>query len=70
MLCIDKTGTLTEPGLRLLATEVVTGRAGAPVAEVIGALAAAALDAEPVAVIVENHPTACRDRPAAGTMTT
>ena len=41
LLCIDKTGTLTEPGLRLLATEVVTGRAGAPVAEVIGALAAA-----------------------------
>jgi cation-transporting ATPase E len=41
VLCIDKTGTLTEPGLRLLATEVVTGRAGAPVAEVIGALAAA-----------------------------
>jgi len=30
VLCIDKTGTLTEPGLRLLATEVVTGRAGAP----------------------------------------
>jgi magnesium-transporting ATPase (P-type) len=41
VLCIDKTGTLTEPGLRLLATEVVTSRAGAPVAEVIGALAAA-----------------------------
>ena len=41
VLCIDKTGTLTEPGLRLLATEVVTGRAGAPVAEVIAALAAA-----------------------------
>ena len=41
VLCIDKTGTLTEPGLRLLATEAVTGRAGAPVAEVIGALAAA-----------------------------
>jgi len=41
VLCIDKTGTLTEPGLRLLATEVVAGRAGAPVAEVIGALAAA-----------------------------
>ena len=41
VLCIDKTGTLTEPGLHLLATEVVTGRAGAPVAEVIGALAAA-----------------------------
>ncbi len=41
MLCIDKTGTLTEPGLRLIATEVVTGRAGAHVAEAIGALAAA-----------------------------
>src|SRR5207253_9179943 len=41
VLCIDKTGTLTEPGLRLLATEMVAGRAGAPVAEVIGALAAA-----------------------------
>ena len=39
VLCIDKTGTLTEPGLRLLATEEVAGRAGAPVAEVIGALA-------------------------------
>jgi magnesium-transporting ATPase (P-type) len=41
VLCIDKTGTLTEPGLRLIATEVVTGRAGAHVAEAIGALAAA-----------------------------
>jgi cation-transporting P-type ATPase E len=41
VLCIDKTGTLTEPGLRLVAAEVVTGRAGAPVAEAIGALAAA-----------------------------
>jgi cation-transporting ATPase E len=40
VLCIDKTGTLTEPGLRLVATEVVSGRAGAHVAEVIGALAA------------------------------
>ena len=41
VLCIDKTGTLTEPGLRLIAAEVVTGRAGAPAAEAIGALAAA-----------------------------
>jgi cation-transporting ATPase E len=41
VLCIDKTGTLTEPGLRLLATEVVAGRAVAPVAQVIGELAAA-----------------------------
>ena len=41
VLCIDKTGTLTKPGLRLLGTEVVSGRPGAPVAEVLGALAAA-----------------------------
>jgi len=41
VLCIDKTGTLTEPGLRLMATEVVAGRPGAQIAEAVGALAAA-----------------------------
>ncbi len=40
VLCVDKTGTLTEPGQRLMATEIVSGRPGAPVAEVIGTLAA------------------------------
>src|SRR5215469_7051826 len=41
VLCIDKTGTLTKPGMRLVATEVVNGEPGARVAEVISALAAA-----------------------------
>ena len=40
VLCNDKTGTLTKPGLRLIETEVVSGRPGAQIAEVIGALAA------------------------------
>lgn len=38
VLCIDKTGTLTKPGMRLLATEVVNGWPGARIAEVISAL--------------------------------
>ena len=38
MLRIDKIGTLTKPGLRLMATEVVNGRPGAPITEVIGAV--------------------------------
>jgi cation-transporting P-type ATPase E len=41
VLCIDKTGTLTRPGLRVMATEVLGGRSGAPIAEVMSALAAA-----------------------------
>jgi len=41
VLCIDKTGTLTRPGLHLMETEVVSGRPGALIAEVMGALAAA-----------------------------
>jgi cation-transporting ATPase E len=41
VLCIDKTGTLTKPGLRLIATEVVNGWPGARIAEVIAALVAA-----------------------------
>ncbi|MDA8357614.1 MAG: HAD-IC family P-type ATPase [Actinomycetota bacterium] len=38
VLCIDKTGTLTEPGMRLLAVEPLDG---APAAEALGAMAAA-----------------------------
>jgi cation-transporting ATPase E len=38
VLCIDKTGTLTEPGMRLTAVEAL---GGAPAAEGLGAMAAA-----------------------------
>jgi cation-transporting ATPase E len=38
VLCIDKTGTLTEPGMRLAAVEPLDG---APAAEALGAMAAA-----------------------------
>ena len=38
VLCIDKTGTLTEPGMRLLTVEPLDG---APAAEALGAMAAA-----------------------------
>ncbi|MDA8358949.1 MAG: HAD-IC family P-type ATPase [Actinomycetota bacterium] len=38
VLCIDKTGTLTEPGMRMLAVEPLDG---APAAQALGAMAAA-----------------------------
>ena len=40
VLCVDKTGTLTKPGMRLVATEAADGWPDARIAEVISALAA------------------------------
>src|SRR6185437_15296341 len=40
VLCVDKTGTLTQPGMRLIDTEVVGGWTAARIAEVVSALAA------------------------------
>jgi cation-transporting ATPase E len=39
-LCVDKTGTLTRPGMRLLETEVIGGWPSARIAEVVAGLAA------------------------------
>jgi len=41
VLCIDKTGTLTEPGMRLEGVEVAAGQTEAAVREVVGALVGA-----------------------------
>jgi cation-transporting P-type ATPase E len=40
VLCVDKTGTLTRPGMRLIETEVLNGWPAARIAEVVAALAA------------------------------
>jgi hypothetical protein len=60
----------------LLAVGLLTGVAagvlilvaGRPTASRIFLIATAGVAGQPVTVIVENHPTACRDRLAAGTM--
>ena len=41
VLCIDKTGTLTKPGMRLAATEVLNGQPAAGIGEVLAAVTAA-----------------------------
>jgi cation-transporting P-type ATPase E len=41
VLCIDKTGTLTRPGMRVTETQVLGGWPGARIGEVISAIAAA-----------------------------
>jgi cation-transporting P-type ATPase E len=40
VLCVDKTGTLTRPGMRLIETEVLDGWAAARIAEAVAAVAA------------------------------
>jgi cation-transporting P-type ATPase E len=40
VLCVDKTGTLTRPGMRLVETEAVNGWPSARIAEVVAAIAA------------------------------
>ena len=58
-LCVDKTGTLTRPGMRLVATEVVGRWPSARIAEVTAGLAAA--DDSPngtVAALAAHYPTA------------
>jgi cation-transporting P-type ATPase E len=47
VLCTDKTGTLTRPGMRLAATEVLGGQPAARVAEALAAVAAADQDPNP-----------------------
>ena len=57
VLCVDKTGTLTRPGMRLIETEVLPGWTGARIDEVVAALAAA--DDNPngtVAALAARHP--------------
>ena len=41
VLCVDKTGTLTRPGMRVIETRVLDGGQEARIAEVIGAMTAA-----------------------------
>jgi cation-transporting ATPase E len=56
-LCVDKTGTLTRPGMRLIQTEVLAGWPDARIAEVVAALAAD--DDAPngtVAALAASHP--------------
>jgi cation-transporting P-type ATPase E len=40
VLCVDKTGTLTRPGMRLIETEVIDGWPAPRIAEVVAAIAA------------------------------
>ena len=47
VLCTDKTGTLTKPGMRLAATEALDGLAPARIGEILGALTAADEDPNP-----------------------
>ena len=47
VLCTDKTGTLTKPGMRLAATEVLHGQPGVRIAEVLTAVTAADEDPNP-----------------------
>jgi cation-transporting P-type ATPase E len=57
VLCVDKTGTLTRPGMRLIDTEVLPGLTAARIAEVVAALAAD--DDSPngtVAALAASHP--------------
>lgn len=47
VLCTDKTGTLTRPGMRLAATEVLDGQSAARIGEALAAVAAADEDPNP-----------------------
>ena len=47
VLCTDKTGTLTRPGMRLAATEALDGQPAARIGEVLAALTAADEDPNP-----------------------
>jgi cation-transporting ATPase E len=47
VLCTDKTGTLTRPGMRLAATEALDGQPAARIGEVLAAMAAADEDPNP-----------------------
>ncbi len=47
VLCTDKTGTLTRPGMRLAATEVLDSQPAARITEILAAIAAADPDPNP-----------------------
>ena len=47
VLCTDKTGTLTKPGMRLTATELLDGQPAARIGEVLAAVTAADEDPNP-----------------------
>jgi cation-transporting ATPase E len=47
VLCTDKTGTLTRPGMRLAATEVLDGLPATRISEILAAVAAADQDPNP-----------------------
>jgi cation-transporting ATPase E len=56
VLCTDKTGTLTKPGMRLAATEVLDGQPAARIAEVLAAVTAADEDPNPtIRAIAAGH---------------
>ncbi len=56
VLCTDKTGTLTKPGMRLAGTEVLDGQPAGRIAEALAALAAADEDPNPtVRAIAAGH---------------
>ena len=57
VLCIDKTGTLTKPGMRLAATEVLDGQPAARIGEVLAAVTAADENPNPtVRAIAAGYP--------------
>jgi cation-transporting ATPase E len=57
VLCTDKTGTLTQPGMRLAATEVLGGQPAGRIGEVLAAVAAADEDPNPTtAAIAARYP--------------
>ena len=47
VLCTDKTGTLTKPGMRLAATEILNGQPASRIAEALGAVTATDEDPNP-----------------------
>ncbi len=60
VLCIDKTGTLTRPGMRVTETRALNGWTGEAIAEVIGAVAAADVRDRPRDAGRQRHPGADR----------
>jgi cation-transporting ATPase E len=57
VLCTDKTGTLTRPGMRLAATEMLDGQPAEAVAQVLAAVAAADEDPNPTMTAIATRYT-------------
>jgi cation-transporting ATPase E len=57
MLCTDKTGTLTKPGVRLAGIEVLDSHSAARVGEVLAAVAAAEKDPNPTVRAISDRYT-------------